>query len=100
MFWFSKDTLNNIGWTRKKVGGNIMENAKDKKEILNQLNELLYINSKLKENFSALQLLTFDSNNSRLKDISFSQELDYLNNSIDCISRSIEIIKDKVKPLN
>lgn len=70
-----------------------MENRKDVKYVIDQVNELKMHNDKIKDCLSAIELLIIDNNNSRIKDKSLTNEFNSLSKQVNSISESINAIE-------
>lgn len=68
-----------------------------KKDVLDQVNSLKSCSDKIKEHLNAIELLMVDSNNSRTKNSSISQELESLTKHVTSVDRSISSIEGSLK---
>lgn len=75
----------------------MLENKENLKDLINQLDELRLHKDKAMECLTSIQLLAFDSNNSRTKIPSISDELDNLHKQLDSLSNSISVIENELQ---
>ncbi len=73
-----------------------MENRRDAEALVTQFDLFKNHNEKTKEYLSAIQLLMVDDNNGRVKDPTFSRDIESINNRVNDLNREIDSIMNKM----
>ncbi|MBM7615266.1 hypothetical protein [Alkaliphilus hydrothermalis] len=73
-----------------------MENMKDVKALMEQINQLKDHTDQTKEYLAAIQLLAVDDNNGRIKDRVLASNIDSLNNKISNVNTEIDVLVNRI----